>query len=122
MTLTWDNIKIKILISFFFQHSVGLVRRGLGALGSVHGLDVLPLLDCPLVASEPPLSELVDPLVSGGASSVDHVEDATLVGGEPDDLADELADGVHALVLGSLARTVHLGNLGDLVALVLSLG
>lgn len=106
---------------FIFNSTCRLVTGLLGTLVGIHLLDVLALRHGPLVAPEPPLGKLVDPLVRTGPAGLDHIKDATLVGGEPDNLADELADVVHALVLGSLARPVDLGDLGDGMSLVLSL-
>lgn len=78
---------------------ISLYSSSTGTLGSINLLDVFPLHHSTLVAAKTPLGKLVDTLVCGRSSRLDHIEDALLVRAEANNLAGK--------------RTAHLGALGS---------
>ena len=64
----------------------GLGTSLAGPLRAVDGLDVFTLDKGTLVASKTTLGELVNTLVGSTSSSLDHIEDTTLIRGEAGDL------------------------------------
>ena len=64
----------------------GLGTSLAGPLGTVYGLDIFTLYKGTLVASEAALGKLVNTLVSGTSTSLDHIEDAALIRCKASDL------------------------------------
>ena len=64
----------------------GLGTSLAGPLGTVYGLDIFTLYKGTLVASETALGKLVNTLVSGTSTSLDHIEDAALIRRKASDL------------------------------------
>lgn len=86
-----------LVVNFRFNHIVHCNGREtlcsslLRAHLRVDGLDVLPLGNGTLVASQAPLGEFVNPLVGGRASRLDHIENSPLVRRETGHLTGDLA-------------------------------
>ena len=64
----------------------GLGTSLTGPLGTVYGLDIFTLYKGTLVASETALGKLVNTLVSGTSTSLDHIKNPPLVRVEPGNL------------------------------------
>ncbi len=64
----------------------GLGTSLAGPLGTVYGLDIFALNKGTLVASETALGKLVNTLVGGTSTSLDHIEDAALIRGKASNL------------------------------------